>query len=121
AWLARAYAVAIAAMLVLTSASLAGLRQTRQEATPFKTPFNWRFGGRERPVGLIGFGAIVGLAALTIIVSGDVPSIATALAIAGLAIVLSVKGTAGVAAGSSDDDTFDLLRSADVSLSQIEA
>ena len=45
AWLSRAYAIAIAVMLVLTIASLARLRRTRRGPTPFKARGNIRFGG----------------------------------------------------------------------------
>ena len=58
-WLARAYAIAIAVMLVLTIAALARLRRTRQGTMPFKTPVNLRVRGRELPLGLLGPGLIV--------------------------------------------------------------
>ena len=53
AWLARAYAIAIAVMLVLTIAALVRLRRTRQGPMPFKAPGNLRIKGRELPLGLL--------------------------------------------------------------------
>src|SRR5262249_52291342 len=51
-WLARAWAMAIAVMLVLMIAALIRLRRTRQGARPFKVPLNPRISGRELPIGL---------------------------------------------------------------------
>ncbi len=60
AWLGRAYAVAIAVMLVLTTASLVRLRRSQPGAQRFRVPANLRFFGRELPLGLLVPAAIAG-------------------------------------------------------------
>ncbi len=59
AWLARAYATAVAVMLVVTIAALVRLRQTHSATMPFKAPATLRLMGRELPLGLLGPGVIV--------------------------------------------------------------
>ncbi len=121
-WLARAYALAIAVMLVLTIAALVRLRRTRRGAMPFRTPVNLRLGGRELPLGLLGPGLIVAVSALAMIVIGDVASIAAGALITAVALWFTVVRRHVDPAGiSTDEDTFDLLLAAELSLDQIEA
>lgn len=121
-WLARAYAMAIAAMLVLTIAALARLRRTRESTMPFKTPVNLRLRGRELPLGLLGPGLIVAMSALAMIVIGDVASIAAGALITALGLWFTViRRNVEPDDISTDDDTFDLLLAAELSLDQIEA
>jgi magnesium transporter len=122
AWLSRAYAVAIAAMVLLTIASLARLRRTRRSPMPFKAPGNIRFGGTELPVGLFGTAAIVAASALAMILTGDVASIAAAASITVLALWLgAARRRAAPVEVSPDESTFDLLLAAELSPDQIEA
>ena len=91
-WLARSYAIAIAVMLALTVASLARIRRARQGPMPFKAPGNLRIKGRELPVGLLAPGVVVAAAALAMILTGDVPSIATAAFITVLSLWFTAAG-----------------------------
>jgi magnesium transporter len=121
-WLARAYTIAIAVMLMLTVAALTRLRRSRQGTTPFKAPVSLRVRGRELPLGLWGSGLVVGLTTLAMLVVGDVASIAAGTFIAALALWFTVVGRGSTPAGvSADEDTFDLLLAAELSLDQIEA
>jgi amino acid transporter len=107
AWLARAYSVGIAAMLVLTIAALVRLRQIHQGTQPFRTPGNLRFRGRELPLGLLTPGVIVGGAVLAMIVTGDVPSVVSAVLIGAMGLWFVVVGHEGKAASAVDErDTF---------------
>jgi magnesium transporter len=122
AWLARAYSVGIAAMLVLTIAALVRLRQIHQGTQPFRTPGNPRFRGRELPLGLLTPGVIVGGAVLAMIVTGDVPSVVSAVLIGAMGLWFVVVGHEGKAASAVDErDTFDLLPAAELSLDHIQA
>ena len=76
-WLAHAYAIAMAVMLVLNIAALVRFRRTRPGTTPFKAPLTLRVGGRELPLGLLVPGLIVAVSAVTMIVTGDAASIAS--------------------------------------------
>ena len=122
AWLSRAYTIAIAAMLVLTIAALIRLRRTRETPTPFKTRGNLRLGRKERPVGLLLSAGVVGTTAAAMVLTGDVPSIATGMAIAVLALWF-VRATPHAAPleTSADESTFDLLLAAELSPDQIAA
>src|SRR4029079_11170961 len=57
-WLARAYAIEVAAMLALAATALVRLRR-KGIATPFRAPLNLQFRGRVLPLGLIGTRFIV--------------------------------------------------------------
>ena len=121
-WLARAYGVAIAVMLVLTVAALARLRGTREGPLPFRTPLNLGHRGRELPLGLLGPGLIVAVGAVAMMASGDVASIATGALVTALALWFTAVGRHVEAADiSAHEDTFDLLPAADLSLDQVEA
>ena len=122
AWLSRAYAIAIAVMLVLTIASLARLRRIRRGPMPFKARGNIRFGGTELPVGLFVSAAIVAASALAMVLTGDVASIAAAAFITVLSLWFSAAGRhAAPVEVSTDESTFDLLLAAELSPDQIEA
>ena len=122
AWLARAYAIAIAVMLVLTIAALVRLRRTRRDATAFKTPMNVVIGGREVPLGLLGPALIVTISALAVIAAGDMASIASAALVTALALWFTlVRRTAAPADITANEDRFDLLLATELSLDQIEA
>ena len=65
-WLSRAYGISIAVALLLRIGVNARLRKIHHEQHPFRTPV----------AGVIVVSGVVGLSALAILVSGDVPSIA---------------------------------------------
>lgn len=122
AWLARAYAMAIATTLVLTIAALVRLRRAPIGAQPFRVPLNLRIGSRELPVGLLVPGLLAVTSALFLLGAGDVASISAIAAIAVLAFWLTVgKRQVAPHAVIPDEDAFELLQAAEVSLDQIEA
>ena len=122
AWLARAYAVGIAVMLVLTIAALVRLRRIRPGAQPFRVPANPHFRGREVPLGLLAPGVIVGGSVLAMVAIGDAPSVVSAALIGAMGLWFVVVGHEAEATSVADErDTFDLLPAAELSLDQIEA
>ncbi|HEY7188674.1 MAG TPA: CBS domain-containing protein, partial [Vicinamibacterales bacterium] len=121
-WLARAWAMAIAVMLVLMIAALIRLRRTRQGPRPFKVRLNPRIGGREIPVGLIGPGLLVAGSALVMILLGDIASIASTASMVAVALWrTAMKDRHAVAAAEPEPESFDLLLAADLSLDQMDA
>ena len=120
-WLARAYAIAITAALLLKIVALVRLRRTYASA-PYQAPFNVRLRGRPVPWGLLGAGALLTTTTFVAVLVGDAPSIATA---AGLVALVSLFQLAGrdVAASEADDqaiDAFDLVPATEISLDQIQ-
>jgi magnesium transporter len=121
-WLAHAYGIAIAATVVLTIAALIRFRPARSSELSYRTPLNLRLSDREVPLGLLGTGLIVCACALTMVLGGDGASIA-ALALTTALVCWFVLGArdAPAIAGVEEPDSFDLLRSTDLSLDQVEA
>ena len=121
AWLARAYGIALAVMLVLTVAALARLRRTRPAPAPFKARGNVATSSRELPVGLFAAAAIVAVSAATMILTGDIASIAAGTLITVFALwFTAARRHAAPAEISPDESTFDLLLAAELSPAQIE-
>jgi magnesium transporter len=121
-WLGRAYAIAVAATVVLKAATLLRLRRKRTEAKPFKVALNLEFGHREVALGVIGCGALVGASALAMIASGDGPSIATLGLLAGLTVLFTFgRHELETRVVSESPATLDLLPAAELSLNQIDA
>jgi amino acid transporter len=122
AWLARAYAVGIAATLLLTIATLVRLRRIRQAAQPFRTPGTPLIRGRELPLGLLMPGVIAGGSVLAMLAIGDAPSVVSAALIGAMGLWFVVVGHQATPASIVDErDTFDLFSAAELSLDQIEA
>ena len=122
AWLARAYAIAISAMVVLTAMSIVAFRRKGQATQPFRAPLNLRIAGVELPLGVTAPGVMVAAGALALVFIGDVPSISALALIAALTAWLTITAAAKKPAGEADAlDTFDLLRAAELSLDQIDA
>jgi magnesium transporter len=122
AWLARAYAIAISAMAILMALSLLQFRRRAQATLPFQTPLNLRFGKARLPLGIIAPAVMVAAGAIALILIGDVPSISAVVLIVALAAWLTITSAAPQRAGDAREHaTFDLLRSAELSLDQIEA
>ncbi len=120
AWLASAYGMAVAAMFVLTAASLVRLRRTHPE-TPYRARLNPRLAGREVPLGLWGPGLIVAVVATAMLGTGNLAASVTAAVIAGLAIGFTLVARRGDRAESTADEAaFDLLRAAELSIEEIE-
>jgi len=118
AWLSQAYGIALGVALLLKIAAVIRLR-SRREAPPFIAPFNVRLGKKEVPVGMIAIAAIVGLSALAMLLSGNVPSIASLAVILVLSASFAVSRARSVVS-TEDDDTSDLLTSPAVSLDAVD-
>jgi magnesium transporter len=119
-WLARAYAIAIAVMVVLTVACLVRLRTSHQGAVPFRTPFNIRLGGRDLALGLLATAAVVAAGALAILARGDVPSVTAAASIAALGLWFVIaRRTVEPAPDAAGEERFDLLHAAELSLAEV--
>ncbi len=122
-WIARAYAVAIAGLLLLTIAALVPLRRSQtNKRLPFKVRGNLRLGSRELPFGLLAPALIVGASVLAIVVTGDGASIAALLLLGGVALWFTLGGRNVDRAPAGDElETFDLLPSTDLSLGEVDA
>jgi magnesium transporter len=121
AWLSRAYAIAVAGMIVMTIAALARLRRTRKAQTPFRARGNIRWFGREFPLGLAVSGAMVAASAAAMILAGDISSIAAAALITVVTLWFTAAGQQPAPVESDDERAFDLLLAAELSPNQIEA
>jgi magnesium transporter len=121
-WLGRAYAIAVAATVVLKAFTLLRLRKDRTEAKRFRVPANVRLAGREVPLGLIGCGLLVASSAIATIAMGDGPAIATVALLGGLTVLFTV-GRRDVESRAVADNpaTLDLLPAAELSLDRIDA
>jgi magnesium transporter len=122
AWLSHAYAVVLAAELLMTMAALVRLRSTRQDPSPFTARGNLLLGGRRIPAGVVLTSAIVALSTAAMLLTGDVPSIAAATLLVVLTIWFraSLRRAASVAI-DEDQSGFDLMLAADLSPDQMEA
>jgi len=110
-WLSRAYGIAIAAALLLRIAVNLRLHKVHHERQPFRMP----------AVGAITVGLIVGLSALALLASGDVPSIASFSLIAGLGIALVARRRSAGAPVTVEESPFEVSMSGDIDLGQVEA
>src|SRR5204863_3626722 len=118
-WLSRAYGLSIAVALLLKIATILRLRRTRKEPPVFSTPINLRIGTKEIPVGLFIVALIVGLSAVVLLFSGDIPTIAALALIAGLSVVLATSRK-GIASTAEEEEPFDLSTAPDVSLGDVQ-
>ncbi len=121
-WLARAYSMAVAVMLLLTIAALVRLRRTHTGSIPFQAPLNARLMGRNLPLGLLVPGVVVASSVAAVLVSGDMPSIVSIGLIVAAALWFTVSGrnTTPVDVAPAED-AFDLMLTADVSPNQVDA
>jgi magnesium transporter len=119
-WLAQAYGMGVATTAALTLAVLIRLRASRSNEPSFKTPFNLRLRNGELPVGLIGAAVVVcGCAAITVL-AGNGAAIA-ALALSSVLVGWFLLGRSAASIAETDEpESFDLLRSADLSLDQVQ-
>jgi len=116
-WLAHAFAVTIAAYLLIKIAALVRLRRTHRD-TPYKVPLT--FGPRRVPVGLIATGVVLAGAPLAALAAGDAPAVAAATLLG--VIGLLVLGAGRQVEPDSADEApaaFDVLSDAKVSPSQL--
>jgi len=121
AWLARAYAIAVAITLLLKIVTVLQLRRARATPPPFRAPFNLRVGRRELPIGLLLVGAMVGVGGGILLALGDVPGLATTGMFIGLVIVISRPWRApDLRVEGPEPDALELLPTADLSLGQVD-
>ncbi len=121
AWLARAYAIAIAATLVIKIAALVRLRTIRQAPRPFTVPFNLQIRGRQIPIGLIAAGVVLASSALGMLLAADLPAIAAAGLLIGLVVLFTVSARKASITGAPEPDALELLPSSDLLLRQVDA
>jgi magnesium transporter len=120
AWLARAYTIAITAVLFLKIVALLRLRRA-YAGTPYRVPLNGHFRGREIPWGLLGVGALLAATSFVALLVGDVASIATTAVLVALMLLFRLAGR-DVATSEEDDQAagaFDLVPATEISLDQI--
>jgi len=123
-WLARAYAVGLVWSAFLKAAALVRFRSLRPEKRAYRMPLNLRLGAREWPLGLIALAVLPALAGLSILFTLDPPSIAGALLLASLTLVLTSSErivSARPESKSAAIDEFQLLPSHDIDLRQVDA
>jgi len=109
-WLSRAYGIAIATALVLRIAVNLKLHKVHHERQPFRAP----------AFAAGGVALIVGLSALALLASGDLPSIASLSLIVGVGISLAARRrSAGAVA--VEESPFEISMAGDISLGQVEA
>jgi magnesium transporter len=120
-WLARAYGAAIAVTLLLKIGALIRLRRMRPEPGPFRVPFNLRLAGRELPLGLAFFAAVVVAGMIGLLASGDIPSIVIVALVSGVTTAFVVAGRRIEAPPSADAEAAELLLNTDVSLGDVDA
>jgi magnesium transporter len=120
-WLARGYAMAVAVTVVLKVGVLIRLRRLRAEATPFRVPLNVSIAGHELSLGLLAPGLACAGSAMVMLATGDVPSIATTALLATLFLLLTLLGRDSESpAVAEDQETFDVLPAAELSLAHVE-
>ena len=119
-WLARAYAIAIATMLLLTIATLVRLRPTTTPRVLFNAPASLSLIGRGRPLVWLAPGAVVALSSVAMLVTGDAPSLVSAALIVAVSLWFAATGQATSADDGVAEDRFDLLFTSDVSPDQID-
>jgi magnesium transporter len=110
-WLSRAYGIAVGLALLLRIGVNTRLRQMHTERQPFRVPIP--------AAGAVA--ALVGLSVLAVLVSGDVPSIATAGSICGLGLLLAAARRSATAPIAVEENPFELSTTGDVSLGHVEA
>jgi magnesium transporter len=120
-WLARGYGIAISVQLLLTIAALARLRRLRAGALPVIVQANAPAQRFELSLGLIGPGLAVGVSALGMVLTGDGASIVACVFIAALALWFTmIRRDETADPDIVEDETFDMLLAADVSLDEFE-
>ena len=122
-WLAHAYAIGIAVTVILNCGRARSAAATRRDATmPFRAPANLRCGAARCPWDCSGRHSLSAGCALAMVLTGDGASIAAVALVVALAswFTLSARD-AEPAAVLEEPGTFDLLRSTDLSLDQVEA
>src|SRR5262249_42585966 len=124
AWLARVYAVGVAASAALKLAALVRYRFLRPGKRAYKMPLNIRVRGAEWPIGLAAAGAPLAIGAIALLLTLDAPSLAGAVLVVTLTATLSVSARTVAAQPATDGatlDPFQLLPADDVDLRQVEA
>ena len=110
-WLSRAYAISIAAALLLRISVNARLQGILTEPRPYRVP----------QVAQVAVAAIVGLSALAMIASGDGPSLAGLGLIFTLGFVFASGRQSAATTVATEEDPFELSTSHELSLGHVDA
>jgi magnesium transporter len=124
AWLARAFAIAIAWTTLLKALALVRFRFVRRETRAYRAPLNIRVGRHEWPAGLLIAGLVPAAAGACLLLEFDPPSIAAIGVISGLtALMIGSERVASARpqTGAAGLDEFQLLPAEDVNLRQVHA
>jgi magnesium transporter len=124
AWLAHVYAAGAVGSAILKTAALVRFRFLRPGKRPYRVPLNVSFGKREWPVGLLLLTVLLAVPAAGLVAALDPPSLAAALLILTLTLLLAGSERAMAAhpdAACAALDEFQLLPSGDADLRQVEA
>ncbi len=119
-WLAGAYAVMVALALVFSLGSLVRLRQRRVRLEAGGVRPKLDAGGDLPSWGLIAVGALVAVAAIALLETGDAGAWAGAGAFVVLAVVLSAAARRAKAAPPEELETIHLLPTIDLSLENVD-
>ena len=124
AWLARVYAMGVVVGAVFKVTALIRYRFLRPEPRAFEVPFNVNVGGNTWPLGLIALVVLLTAPAAVLLFRLDPPSLAATALVATMTAMLALSAratsaTAGAAMAAADP--FQLLRSDDVDLRQVQA
>jgi magnesium transporter len=126
AWLARVYAMGVVVSAVFKVTALIRYRFLRPEPRAFEVPFNVNVGGNTWPLGLIALVVLLTVPAAVLLFRLDPPSLAATTLVATMTAMLSLSAratsaTASAAMAAAAADPFQLLRSDDVDLRQVQA
>ena len=110
-WLGRAYGIAIAAALLLRIAVNLRLHKVHHERQPFRAP----------ALASVAVALVVGVSALALPASGDLPSLASLGLIAGLGVSLAARRRSAGTPVAVEENPFEISMSGDISLGQVEA
>ena len=126
AWLARVYAVGVVVSAVFKVTALIRYRFLRPEPRAFEVPFNVNVGGNTWPLGLLALVVLLTVPAAALVFRLDPPSLAATALVVTMTAMLSLSAratssTASAAMAAAAADPFQLLRSDDVDLRQVQA
>src|SRR5262245_31483418 len=124
-WLARMYAFAVVSAALFKIAALVRYRFLRREKRAYRVPLTFTVRRVEWPIGLFAIAVLLAIPAAALVVTLDPPTLACAVLVNALALVLIVSERGITSRSSASDatalDEFQLLPSDDVDLQQVDA
>ena len=123
AWLARMYAFAVVCSAMFKLAALWRYRLVRREKRAYRVPLTLTVKGREWPIGLLAIAVLLAIPTAALIVMLDPPTLACAVLVNAVALVLIVseRELTAQAPEAAGLDEFQLLPSDDVDLAHVDA